>query len=100
MDDVSTRKKEIEEKLKRVRTCMDPGRVGHKHHHTLPPLPPHTQSEVQLNDLKESLEKSDQLTNSMVSILDSFTTRLRKLDEAIVPVYQQTRRLTQLQESI
>ena len=35
-----------------------------------------------------------------MGILDSFTVRLKKLDETIVPVYQQTKRLTQLQESI
>ena len=58
------------------------------------------QSEVRLNELKEGLEKSEQLTNGMVGILDSFSVRLKKMDEAIMPVYQQTRRLTQLQESI
>lgn len=36
----------------------------------------------------------------MVGILDSFTVRLKKLDETIIPVYQQTKRLTTLQESI
>lgn len=63
-------------------------------------MPAYTQSEVRLNELKENLEKSNQLTCNMVGILDSFTGRLKKLDETIVPVYQQTKRLMQLQESI
>ena len=36
----------------------------------------------------------------MMGILDSFTVRLKKLDDTIVPVYKQTKELTQLQESI
>ena len=62
--------------------------------------PPRAQSKGRLDELKESLEKSDLLTTSMVGILDSFTGRLKKMDETIVPIYQQTKRLMQLQESI
>ena len=73
----------------------------HTHTHTHTDSHAHAlQSEVQLDNLKESLEKSKQLTSGMVGILDSFTVRLKKLDETIVPVYHQTKRLTQLQESI
>jgi exocyst complex protein 7 len=36
----------------------------------------------------------------MMAILDSFTVRLKKLDDTIVPVYKQTKELTQLQENV
>lgn len=58
------------------------------------------QDESRLAELRESLEKSEQLTGNMVTILDSFTTRLKKLDETILPVYNQTLRLTRLQENV
>jgi exocyst complex protein 7 len=74
MEDVSFRKRQLEESLK--------------------------SSERKLENLRDSLEKSDQLTTNMMAILDSFTVRLKKLDDTIVPVYKQTKELTQLQESI
>ncbi|CAI8016816.1 Exocyst complex component 7 [Geodia barretti] len=74
MEDVSFRKRQLEESLK--------------------------SSERKLENLRESLEKSDQLTTNMMGILDSFTVRLKKLDDTIVPVYKQTKELTQLQENV
>ncbi|XP_077980769.1 exocyst complex component 7-like isoform X2 [Glandiceps talaboti] len=53
-----------------------------------------------LSQLKDSLNKSDQLTNNMVSILSSFENRLHKLEATIVPVHKETITLQQLQENI
>ncbi|XP_041431376.1 exocyst complex component 7 L homeolog isoform X3 [Xenopus laevis] len=73
-EDSSARKKTIEEKLK--------------------------QEEETLSFIKESLEKSDQLTNNMVSILSSFESRLMKLENSIIPVHKQTETLQRLQENV
>ncbi|KAM3922746.1 exocyst complex component 7 isoform 8-T8 [Leptodactylus fuscus] len=73
-EDASSRKKEIEEKLK--------------------------QEEEMLTFIKESLDKSDQLTNNMVSILSSFESRLMKLENSIIPVHKQTETLQRLQENV
>ncbi|XP_031749974.1 exocyst complex component 7 isoform X1 [Xenopus tropicalis] len=73
-EDSSARKKTIEEKLK--------------------------QEEETLAFIKESLEKSDQLTNNMVSILSSFESRLMKLENSIIPVHKQTETLQRLQENV
>ncbi|XP_070580282.1 exocyst complex component 7-like isoform X2 [Ptychodera flava] len=58
------------------------------------------QESTNLSLLKESLNKSDQLTNNMVSILSSFENRLHKLEATIVPVHKETISLQQLQENI
>lgn len=53
-----------------------------------------------LSVLKESLNKSNTNTQNMLSILNSFETRLRKLENTIVPVYQETENLRRRQENI
>ncbi|XP_064007055.1 exocyst complex component 7 isoform X7 [Pogoniulus pusillus] len=73
-EEVSARRREIEDKLK--------------------------QEEETLSFIKESLEKSDQLTNNMVSILSSFESRLMKLENSIIPVHKQTENLQRLQENV
>ncbi|XP_064623116.1 exocyst complex component 7-like isoform X2 [Lineus longissimus] len=50
--------------------------------------------------LKESLDKSDNMTKNMLSILDTFNNRLRKLEATITPVYQETGNLQRRQENI
>ncbi|NXI11301.1 EXOC7 protein, partial [Irena cyanogastra] len=73
-EEVSARRREIEDKLK--------------------------QEEDTLSFIKESLEKSDQLTKNMVSILSSFESRLMKLENSIIPVHKQTENLQRLQENV
>ncbi|NXB63247.1 EXOC7 protein, partial [Struthidea cinerea] len=73
-EEVSARRREIEDKLK--------------------------QEEETLSFIKESLEKSDQLTKNMVSILSSFESRLMKLENSIIPVHKQTENLQRLQENV
>eukprot|EP00058_Branchiostoma_floridae_P021667 XP_002607157.1 hypothetical protein BRAFLDRAFT_113774 [Branchiostoma floridae] len=50
--------------------------------------------------LKDSLNKSNQLTENMVSILESFSSRLHKLEDTIVPVHRDTKNLQKLQDNI
>jgi len=50
--------------------------------------------------LKDSLKKSNTNTENMLGILSSFETRLRKLEQTIVPVYKETENLRRRQESI
>ncbi|KAM6050413.1 exocyst complex component 7 isoform 8-T8 [Chlamydotis macqueenii] len=73
-EEVSARRREIEDKLK--------------------------QEEETLSFIKDSLEKSDQLTKNMVSILSSFESRLMKLENSIIPVHKQTENLQRLQENV
>ncbi|NXX97569.1 EXOC7 protein, partial [Centropus bengalensis] len=73
-EEVSVRRREIEGKLK--------------------------QEEETLAFIKESLDKSDQLTKNMVSILSSFESRLMKLENSIIPVHKQTENLQRLQENV
>ncbi|NWW54965.1 EXOC7 protein, partial [Pedionomus torquatus] len=73
-EEVSARRREIEDKLK--------------------------QEEETLSFIKESLEKSDQLTKNMVSILSSFESRLMRLENSIIPVHKQTENLQRLQENV
>ncbi|NWR79423.1 EXOC7 protein, partial [Centropus unirufus] len=73
-EEVSARRREIEGKLK--------------------------QEEETLAFIKESLDKSDQLTKNMVSILSSFESRLMKLENSIIPVHKQTENLQRLQENV
>ncbi|XP_026557822.1 exocyst complex component 7 isoform X3 [Pseudonaja textilis] len=58
------------------------------------------QEEETLSFIRESLEKSDQLTRNMVSILSSFESRLMKLENSIIPVHKQTENLQRLQENV
>ncbi|GAB6031068.1 hypothetical protein CHUAL_007879 [Chamberlinius hualienensis] len=53
-----------------------------------------------LNILKESLQKSSLLTKGMNGILTSFEDRLAKLEETILPVYQDTSNLQRKQDNI
>ncbi|NXW46476.1 EXOC7 protein, partial [Nyctiprogne leucopyga] len=73
-EEVSARRREVEDKLK--------------------------QEEETLSFIKESLEKSEQLTKNMVSILSSFESRLMKLENSIIPVHKQTENLQRLQENV
>uniref|UniRef100_A0A3Q2V3Y2 Exocyst complex component 7 n=1 Tax=Haplochromis burtoni TaxID=8153 RepID=A0A3Q2V3Y2_HAPBU len=73
-EDASARKREIEEKLK--------------------------QEQETLSFIRENLEKSDQLTKNMVSILSSFESRLMQLENSIIPVHKQTENLQRLQENV
>uniref|UniRef100_H2ZQN1 Exocyst complex component 7 n=1 Tax=Ciona savignyi TaxID=51511 RepID=H2ZQN1_CIOSA len=50
--------------------------------------------------IKENLEKADQLTNSMVTILNHFDERLHKLEDTILPVHRKTKDLQRLQDNI
>uniref|UniRef100_A0A3Q1LRR2 Exocyst complex component 7 n=1 Tax=Bos taurus TaxID=9913 RepID=A0A3Q1LRR2_BOVIN len=72
--EASARRREIEDKLK--------------------------QEEETLSFIRDSLEKSDQLTKNMVSILSSFESRLMKLENSIIPVHKQTENLQRLQENL
>ncbi|XP_056153000.1 exocyst complex component 7 isoform X4 [Lampris incognitus] len=73
-EDAAARKREIEEKLK--------------------------QEQETLSFIRENLEKSDQLTKGMVSILSSFESRLMQLENSIIPVHKQTENLQRLQENV
>ena len=50
--------------------------------------------------LKEQCTESEKLTSGMVEILESFETRLGKLEQTILPVYQETGNLQRRQENI
>ncbi|XP_078385214.1 exocyst complex component 7 isoform X6 [Cetorhinus maximus] len=73
-EDASARKRDIEEKLR--------------------------QEQETLLFIRESLEKSDQLTKNMVSILSSFESRLMQLENSIIPVHKQTENLQRLQDNV
>ncbi|XP_056285415.1 exocyst complex component 7 isoform X3 [Pseudoliparis swirei] len=53
-----------------------------------------------LSFIRENLEKSDQQTKGMVSILSSFESRLMQLENSIIPVHKQTENLQRLQENV
>lgn len=53
-----------------------------------------------LSLLKDSLQRSSQLTRGMTSILNSFENRLAKLEQTILPVYNETENLQLRQEHI
>ncbi|XP_059804191.1 exocyst complex component 7 isoform X4 [Hypanus sabinus] len=73
-EDSSARKRDIEEKLR--------------------------QEQETLSFIRESLEKSDQLTKNMVAILSSFESRLMQLENSIIPVHKQTENLQRLQDNV
>ncbi|XP_051273571.1 exocyst complex component 7 isoform X5 [Dicentrarchus labrax] len=58
------------------------------------------QEQETLSFIRENLEKSDQLTKGMVSILSSFESRLMQLENSIIPVHKQTENLQRLQENV
>uniref|UniRef100_G1TWT5 Exocyst complex component 7 n=1 Tax=Oryctolagus cuniculus TaxID=9986 RepID=G1TWT5_RABIT len=72
--EASARRREIEDKLK--------------------------QEEETLSFIRDSLEKSDQLTKNMVSILSSFESRLMRLENSIIPMHKQMENLQRLQENV
>lgn len=74
MEEVAGKKREVEEKLH--------------------------QDERVVDVLKESLDKSDNVTKGMVTILESFANRLQKMDQTIQPLYRQTLKLTRLQTNV
>lgn len=53
-----------------------------------------------LSLLRDALKKSNTNTENMLGILTSFETRLRKLEQTIVPVYEDTENLRRRQENI
>ncbi|KAK6643351.1 hypothetical protein RUM43_004856 [Polyplax serrata] len=53
-----------------------------------------------LDLLKERVERSSQLTKNMVGILNSFEERLSRLEETILPVYNETGNLQRRQQNI
>ncbi|ELT97419.1 hypothetical protein CAPTEDRAFT_153271 [Capitella teleta] len=50
--------------------------------------------------LKESLGRSNTMTSNMLGILSSFESRLSKLEETIIPIYQETGNLQRRHENI
>lgn len=50
--------------------------------------------------MKDTLYKSSNTTQSMLTILSSFESRLKRLNDNIVPLYQETDNLRRRQESI
>eukprot|EP00731_Ephydatia_muelleri_P028523 Em0020g167a len=74
MEGVAEKKREVEEKLR--------------------------QDEKVVGVLRESLEKSNNVTSGMVTILESFASRLQKMDQTIQPLYRQTLKLTRLQTNV
>ncbi|KAG5853653.1 hypothetical protein ANANG_G00028270 [Anguilla anguilla] len=58
------------------------------------------QEQDMLTFIRENLEKSDQLTRGMVTILSSFESRLVQLENAIIPVHTQTENLQRLQDNV
>lgn len=53
-----------------------------------------------LSLLKDTLKKSNTNTENMLGILSTFETRLRKLENTIVPVYNETENLRRRQENV
>lgn len=58
------------------------------------------QEQANLELLQERLKKSSQITNSIDSILNTFEKRLSRLEETILPVYNETENLQQTQHNI
>ncbi|KAJ8037144.1 Exocyst complex component 7 [Holothuria leucospilota] len=58
------------------------------------------EEEEELSIFQENLDKSDQLTQNMVSILSSFENRLKQLEETILPVHTETVNLQKLQQNV
>ena len=50
--------------------------------------------------LRQQCDESHKLASDMVTILESFETRLGKLEQTILPVYQETGNLQRRQDNI
>ena len=50
--------------------------------------------------LKESLGRSENMTQNMLGILNTFESRLSRLEETIIPIYQETGNLQRRHESM
>ncbi|KAJ7362141.1 Exocyst complex component 7 [Desmophyllum pertusum] len=74
MDDISLRKRHLDDKLAQEKNI--------------------------LVFLKESLEKTDQITGNMLDILSKFEVRIHKLEDTIVPVHRETDDLQRRQANI
>ncbi|KAL9956376.1 hypothetical protein ACROYT_G037843 [Oculina patagonica] len=74
MDDISVRKRHLEDKLAQEKNI--------------------------LVFLKDSLEKTDQITGNMLDILSKFEVRIHKLEDTIVPVHRETDDLQRRQANI
>lgn len=74
MDDISVRKRELENKL--------------------------AQEKKILSFLKDGLEKTDQITTNMLEILSKIEVRIHKLEDTIVPVHRETDDLQRRQANI
>lgn len=74
MDDISLRKRHLEDKLAKEKNI--------------------------LVFLKDSLEKTDQITRNMLDILSKFEVRIHKLEDTIVPVHRETDDLQRRQANI
>lgn len=53
-----------------------------------------------LTFIKDSLSRSDHMTQQMLGILDAFGQRLSRLEETIMPIYEKTESLQRKHESI
>ena len=49
--------------------------------------------------LREAARRNEQITTNLVGILNSFENRIGRLQDTILPVYQQTESLRQKQQS-
>ncbi|KAL1920762.1 uncharacterized protein VTP21DRAFT_11397 [Calcarisporiella thermophila] len=58
------------------------------------------EEKADLDFLQENLKKSNDLTQKMVSMLDTFDDRLVKLESSILPIHKSTQRLTHLSDNI
>ena len=74
MEDIAVKKKDIDEKLN-----AEMGR---------------------LDNLKSALKHSNQMTENMMDILSSFDSRLKRLEDTIMPVYQESGQLQKRHENI
>lgn len=61
--------------------------------HDLPIVMCPSQENIKLSRLKDRVEKYRDLSNSMSSILTTFEHRLGKLEQTILPVYNETEHL-------
>uniref|UniRef100_A0A914W9S3 Uncharacterized protein n=1 Tax=Plectus sambesii TaxID=2011161 RepID=A0A914W9S3_9BILA len=58
------------------------------------------QEEERLKNLQENLNRSRQLKESMLGILDSFEKRLEHLEATVLPLYEHTGKMQRKQQNI
>jgi exocyst complex protein 7 len=58
------------------------------------------QTDEKIEELEQSLKRSDELAKSMCGILESFNERLKKLEDTIKPIHDETTRLKRLQGNV